>query len=63
MHQRGNEAIGAVGIYSILPQHSVLTEIITYKVNASGANSRFLSLHKEFNERRVRGGGYVGSTR
>jgi hypothetical protein len=60
MHRRGNEAISAVGIYSILPQHSVLTEIITYKINASGASSRFLSLYREFNQRRVRGGGYVG---
>jgi hypothetical protein len=60
LHRRDTGKISAVAIYSILPQHSVLTEIITYKINASGASSRFLSLYGEFNQRRVRGGGYVG---
>jgi hypothetical protein len=48
LHRRDTGKISAVAIYSILPQHSVLTEIITYKINASGASSRFLSLYGEF---------------
>ncbi len=59
-HRPKSDAISDVGIYSILPQHSVLTEIIRYKVNAAGVNSRFLRLYKEFNNKKVRGGGYVG---
>ena len=59
-HRPRSDAISDVGIYSILPQHSVLTEIIRYKGNAAGVNSRFLRLHKDFNNKKVRGGGYVG---
>jgi hypothetical protein len=54
------KAVREVAIYSILPQHSVLTEIIKYKIDAAGISSRFIRLFREFNTRRVRGGGYVG---
>ena len=60
MHQEGNDSIASAAVYSILPQHSVLTEIIKYKSNAAGVNSKFLRLYKEFHHKRVRGGGYVG---
>ncbi len=60
MHQAGNDSIASAAVYSILPQHSVLTEIIKYKSNAAGVNSKFLRLYKEFHHKRVRGGGYVG---
>jgi sugar/nucleoside kinase (ribokinase family) len=53
-------AVRDVAIYSILPQHSVLTEIIKYKIDAAGVSSRFIRLFREFNDRHVRGGGYVG---
>lgn len=49
-----------VAVYTILPQHSVLTEIIKYKIDAAGIDSRFVRLYRDFNNRRVRGGGYVG---
>ena len=49
-----------VAVYSILPQHSVLTEIIKYKIDAAGINSKFVRLYKDFNAHHVRGGGYVG---
>ena len=60
MHREGNDSIASAAVYSILPQHSVLTEIIKYKSNAAGVNSKFLRLYKEFHHKRVRGGGYVG---
>jgi hypothetical protein len=60
MHRDGNDGIASAAVYSILPQHSVLTEIIKYKSNAAGVNSKFLRLYKEFHHKRVRGGGYVG---
>jgi hypothetical protein len=56
-----HKAVREVAIYSILPQHSVLTEIFRYKINAAGINSRYVRLYREFNDRRVRGGGYVGT--
>lgn len=59
-HRKDNDVIGGVAVYSILPQHSVLTEIIKYKSAAAGVNLKYLRLHKEFHHRRVRGGGYVG---
>jgi hypothetical protein len=59
-HRPQSEAISRVAVYSILPQHSVLTEIIKYKCTAAGVDSSRLRLHKEFNRKRVRGGGYVG---
>jgi sugar/nucleoside kinase (ribokinase family) len=57
---RRKRAIENVGVYSILPQHSVLTEIIKYKIDAAGVNSKFVRLYREFLTHRVRGGGYVG---
>src|SRR6478752_609971 len=48
-------AVSDAAVYSILPQHSVLTEIIKYKIDAARIN-----FFKEFNSRHVRGGGYVG---
>lgn len=60
MHQDSKNTIASAAVYSILPQHSVLTEIIKYKSNAAGVNSNFLRLYKEFHGKRVRGGGYVG---
>jgi sugar/nucleoside kinase (ribokinase family) len=60
MHREGNDSVASVAVYSILPQHSFLTEIIKYKSNTAGVNSKFLRLYKEFHHRRVRGGGYVG---
>jgi hypothetical protein len=59
-HRPKSDAISSVAVYSILPQHSVLTEIIKYKCTAAGVSSKYLRLHKDFNGRRVRGGGYVG---
>jgi sugar/nucleoside kinase (ribokinase family) len=59
-HRPRSKTIGSVAVYSILPQHSVLTEIIKYKCNAAGVNSGYLRLYKDFNRKRVRGGGYVG---
>ena len=53
-------ALRDVAVYTILPQHSVLTEIIKYKIDAAGIDSRFVRLYRDFNNRRVRGGGYVG---
>ena len=58
-HARRRE-VRDVAVYSILPQHSVLTEIIKYKIDAAGINSRFVRLYRDFNGRHVRGGGYVG---
>jgi sugar/nucleoside kinase (ribokinase family) len=54
------KAIRQVAVYTILPQHSVLTEIIKYKIDAAGINSGFVRLYREFSGRHVRGGGYVG---
>jgi hypothetical protein len=54
------KAVREVAIYSILPRHSVLTEIIKYKIDAAGIGSKYVRLHKDFNGRHVRGGGYVG---
>lgn len=59
-HRPRSDAISAIAVYSILPRHSVLTEIIKYKCAAAGVNTGYLRLHREFNRRRVRGGGYVG---
>jgi sugar/nucleoside kinase (ribokinase family) len=59
-HRKDNTVIGGIAVYSILPQHSVLTEIIKYKSAAAGVNLKYLRLYKEFHDRRVRGGGYVG---
>src|SRR5258706_16164898 len=59
-HHGRQNAVSEVAVYSILPQHSVLTEIIKYKIDAARVNSRFVRLYKEFNSRHVRGGGYVG---
>jgi len=56
-HQR---AVREVAIYSILPEHSVLTEIFRYKIKAAGIDPRFVRLYREFKKKRVRGGGYVG---
>lgn len=53
-------AIRQTAIYSILPQHSVLTEIIKYKIDAAGVSSKYIRLYKDFIGRHVRGGGYVG---
>ena len=58
-HSR-QKAVREVAVYTILPQHSVLTEIIKYKIGAAGISSKFVRLYREFNERHVRGGGYVG---
>jgi hypothetical protein len=54
------KAIRRTAIYSILPQHSVLTEIIKYKIDAAGISSKYIRLYKDFVGRHVRGGGYVG---
>jgi len=54
------KAIREVAIYCILPHHSVLTEIIKFKIDAAGINSKYVRLYKDFNGRHVRGGGYVG---
>jgi sugar/nucleoside kinase (ribokinase family) len=54
------KSIREAAIYTILPQHSVLTEIIKYKIDAAGVSSRFVRLYKAFNNQPVRGGGYVG---
>ena len=59
-HHGRQGAVSEAAVYSILPQHSVLTEIIKYKIDAARINSRFVRLFKEFNSRHVRGGGYVG---
>jgi sugar/nucleoside kinase (ribokinase family) len=59
-HRKDNAMIGGIAVYSILPQHSVLTEIIKYKSAAAGVNLKYLRLYKEFHKRPVRGGGYVG---
>jgi hypothetical protein len=56
-HQK---AVREVAIYSILPEHSVLTEIFRYKIKAAGIDPRFVRLYREFKKKRVRGGGYVG---
>lgn len=53
-------AIRQTAIYSILPQHSVLTEIIKYKIDAAGVSSKYIRLYRDFIGRHVRGGGYVG---
>jgi sugar/nucleoside kinase (ribokinase family) len=53
-------AISKTAIYSILPQHSVLTEIIKYKIDAARISSKYIRLYKDFIGRHVRGGGYVG---
>lgn len=52
--------LGQSAIYCILPRHSVLTEIIKYKIDAAGISSKYVRLHRDFNGRHVRGGGYVG---
>jgi sugar/nucleoside kinase (ribokinase family) len=52
--------VSQTAIYSILPQHSVLTEIIKYKIDAAGVSSEYIRLYKDFIGRHVRGGGYVG---
>lgn len=54
------KSVREVAIYCILPQHSVLTEIIKFKIDAAGINSKYVRLYKDFNGRHVRGGGYVG---
>ena len=59
-HHARRKAVREVAIYSILPQHSVLTEIIKYKIDAAGIDSKFIRLYRDFNNRHVRGGGYVG---
>lgn len=59
-HGQGRDVIGSTAIYSILPQHSVLTEIIKYKCDAAGISRGYLRLYKDFHQKRVRGGGYVG---
>ena len=59
-HHGRKKAVDEVRVYSILPQHSVLTEIIKYKIDAAGINSKFIRLFKDFNAHHVRGGGYVG---
>jgi sugar/nucleoside kinase (ribokinase family) len=59
-HHARRKAVRDVAIYSIMPQHSVLTEIIKYKIDAAGINSKFIRLYRDFNGRHVRGGGYVG---
>jgi len=59
-HHRRKRAIDKVRVYSILPQHSVLTEIIKYKIDAAGVDSKFVRLYRELLDHRVRGGGYVG---
>jgi sugar/nucleoside kinase (ribokinase family) len=53
-------SIAQTAVYSILPQHSVLTEIIKYKIDAAGVSSEYIRLYKGFIGRHVRGGGYVG---
>ena len=59
-HHARQKAVRDVAVYTILPQHSVLTEIIKYKIDAAGINSKFVRLYRDFNGRHVRGGGYVG---
>ena len=59
-HHARQKFVRDPAIYTILPQHSVLTEIIKYKIDAAGINSRFVRLYRDFNGRHVRGGGYVG---
>jgi hypothetical protein len=59
-HRKGNDIVGGIAVYSILPQHSVLTEIIKYKCDAAGVSRDYLRLYKDFHRKRVRGGGYVG---
>jgi hypothetical protein len=59
-HHGRQKAVSEAAVYSILPQHSVLTEIIKYKIDVAGVNSRFVRLYKDFLAHRVRGGGYVG---
>jgi sugar/nucleoside kinase (ribokinase family) len=59
-HLADDKAIREVAIYSILPQHSVLTEIFRYKIKTAGIDTRFVRLYREFKGKRVRGGGYVG---
>jgi hypothetical protein len=38
----------------------VLTEIIRYKIKTAGIDTRFIKLYRDFQGKRVRGGGYVG---
>ncbi len=59
-HHARRKAVREAAVYTILPQHSVLTEIIKYKIDAAGVASKFVRLYKDFNARHVRGGGYVG---
>jgi hypothetical protein len=59
-HHSRDRAVREVAVYTILPQHSVLTEIIKYKIDAAGIGSKFVRLHRDFSGKHVRGGGYVG---
>jgi sugar/nucleoside kinase (ribokinase family) len=59
-HHSRRKAVRDVAVYSILPQHSVLTEIIKYKIDAARINSKFVRLYRDFSGKHVRGGGYVG---
>jgi hypothetical protein len=56
-HQK---TIREVAIYAILPEHSVLTEIFRYKIKTAGIDPRYVRLYRDFKNKRVRGGGYVG---
>jgi sugar/nucleoside kinase (ribokinase family) len=60
MHASGGDIVRSATVYSILPQHSVLTEIIKYKCASAGVKTSGLRLYKDFDNKRVRGGGYVG---
>jgi sugar/nucleoside kinase (ribokinase family) len=54
------ETIKAVAVYTILPEHSFLTELILYKLGSAHIDTSYVRKYTKFAGKLVKGGGYVG---
>jgi hypothetical protein len=48
-----------VAVYTILPKHSVITELIRFKLKNAKVNLKYTRSYDLFGDKKVRGGGYV----
>jgi hypothetical protein len=46
-------------VYTILPEHSIITDMIRYKLQQAKVSTDYMCIQDRFEDSRVRGGGYV----
>jgi hypothetical protein len=57
--QPNGKHIREVAVYTILPKHSVITELIRFKLRNARVSTYYTRTYDYFEKKKVRGGGYV----